>query len=122
MEKKRQWRRDNYKENPEKHKEYARKRDLAIKMLAIEHYGGHCICCGESQPEFLTFDHIENNGAEHRRSGIGRIYRWLKTNNFPSGYQLLCWNCNCARHHFGGENKMCPHNVAINEILNLEIA
>lgn len=34
------------------------------------------------------------------------FYRWLKNNGFPKkDFQLLCFNCNCAKGFFG----MCPH-------------
>jgi hypothetical protein len=78
-------------------------------------YGGYvCACCGETKPKFLTIDHIDNNGAEHRkaisgpnnRCGSFDVYRWLKANHYPKGFQVLCYNCNCGRHRNGG---ICPH-------------
>ncbi len=92
-------------------REQQRLYDLSVKMKVIEGYGGKCSCCGESTMEFLTIDHINNDGAEDRRqngkkSG-GKLYRWLIQNNFPQeNYQLLCYNCNCAKGFFG----YCPHN------------
>jgi hypothetical protein len=56
---------------------------------------------------FLTIDHIENNGAEHRRqqrNGQNKghdIYAWLRKNNYPEGFQVLCYNCNCAKGIYG---------------------
>lgn len=87
--------------------------DLSIKMRVIEAYGSKCACpgCTIDTVEFLTIDHINNDGAEDRRqngkkSG-GKLYRWLIQNNFPKdSYQLLCYNCNCAKGFFG----YCPHN------------
>ncbi len=29
------------------------------------------------------------------------FYDWLMKNNFPQGFQTLCWNCNFAKHKFG---------------------
>ncbi len=48
-------------------------------------YGGSCVVCGESCPAFLAIDHIDNDGADHRRvSGGGhRLYQWLRKNGFP---------------------------------------
>lgn len=71
-------------------------------------YGGYeCACCGETEPMFLQLDHVNNDGAEHRRA-IGRtnIYYWLKQNGFPPGFQVLCANCNYAKAHYG----KCPHH------------
>lgn len=80
-----------------------------VRAEVLEAYGGKCACCGEATPQFLTIDHIYNDGAEHRKTLGGRsssIYRWLKLNGFPKDrFQLLCWNCNAAKQFYGG----CPH-------------
>ena len=66
------------------------------KLLVLSHYGGCCAVCGITDPNLLTIDHINNDGAEHKRKigGSSRLYRWLIHNNFPSGFQVLCWNHN----------------------------
>ena len=83
-----------------------------LKAKVIAAYGGKCECCGESEPAFLTIDHVNNNGSEHRKSiGSNRIYGWLEKHGFPrDGFQLLCFNCNCGRRINGG---ICPHQSAI---------
>lgn len=81
----------------------------ALKVEMAQAYGGKCECCGESQIEFLTIDHINGGGAEHRRRvGKGRfIYEELKSLGFPKDkYRLLCYNCNITR----GFNGYCPHH------------
>ena len=81
-----------------------------LKREVFDHYGGTCTCCGESHIIFLVIDHINNDGAKHRRNGCGQgadLYRWLKKNDYPSGYQVLCWNCNWAKSNGG-----CPHLVS----------
>lgn len=73
-------------------------------------FGNKCACCGEAAPEFLQIDHINNDGAKHRRSveaGI-TLCRWLIKSNFPPGFQLLCANCNFAKGMYG----VCPHEKA----------
>ena len=77
------------------------------RLEMVKEYGGRCVCCGESQPQFLTMDHTNGDGAEHRRgltggaerSGGGyQIALWLKRQGWPKdGFRLLCWNCNCAK-------------------------
>lgn len=64
------------------------------RKLVIEHYGGKCKCCGENHYEFLTMDHVKtnNNGLYGER-----LYRYLIRNNFPEGYQVLCWDCNTLK-------------------------
>lgn len=87
------------------------KHRLKRKLECIEAYGGKCLCCGEEETVFLTLDHVDNNGAEHRKtlgtakSGIN-LYNYLKKNNFPKGFQVLCFNCNWAKSQVGG----CPHS------------
>jgi hypothetical protein len=106
--------------NPGKYGEYNRKSLLKLKREVMNAYGGACTCCGETELVFLTIDHVDGNGAEHRREmaaerGNGateysqagaRTYRWLRNNGFPEGFQVLCANCNCGKHWNGG---VCPH-------------
>jgi len=75
------------------------------KLIVIDHYGNKCSCCGETYISFLTIDHINNDGAAHRRSLFGTkrkgggtaFYRWLINNNFPEGFQVLCANCQLSK-------------------------
>jgi hypothetical protein len=54
-----------------------------------------CNHCGYDNVDALTIDHIKNNGSIHRKrlGGSAYFYLWLLKNNFPSGYQILCHNC-----------------------------
>lgn len=93
-----------YENNKEKFFEYARAR----RRKAIAAYGGACVCCGETNREFLTFDHIDGWGAAHRATvgeGATVIVNWIIKNNYPDTIRLLCWNCNCSRGIYG----YCPH-------------
>lgn len=87
-----------------KHKVY----EASIKNEVYGHYGGYkCQCCGETQEKFLTVDHVNNDGAKHRKNCRGSgIYRWIKKHNYPDNFQVLCYNCNCGRARNGG---VCPH-------------
>ena len=94
--------------HPEKKKEYARRFREKARAEAIYHYGGLCACCGEATFPFLTIDHVNEDGAAHRRElgrGSSKFYVWLKANGWPEGFQVLCYNCNCAKGHYG----KCPH-------------
>lgn len=79
------------------------------KSFVYERYGSKCSCCGETEEAFLTIDHVNNDGAAHRKtfaSGGGYcIYSWLVENNFPEGFQILCWNCQWGKNKHG----TCPH-------------
>lgn len=112
--------------HPEKTKEYRHK--SYFKHLARNHemranrrkkytadalaaYGGNpprCACCGETNPLFLTLDHIDGCTQSERkveRSGWMLCMR-LEKLGYPSGYQVLCFNCNLGRERNGG---ICPH-------------
>ncbi len=92
--------------------EYSREKAQERKLLTFQAYGGiFCKCCGETNPIFLTIDHVNNDGAEHRRKIHGRrdggnIYSWLKAHRFPPGFQVLCFNCNHGKYLNRG---ICPH-------------
>ncbi len=87
------------------YRELARKYHRELRQEVIKHYGGKCECCLEDIIEFLGIDHINGNGRKHRATFTGSIYQWLKKNNYPQGYRILCHNCNLAL----GFYKHCPH-------------
>jgi len=91
-------------ENPAKAKVAKYRKSLRGRVFA--HYGEACACCGEDTPLFLTIDHVNNDGADHRREIGRRLYGWLVSHGFPEGYQTLCYNCNSGKHLNGGK---CPH-------------
>lgn len=90
--------------------EYERLRRIAIRMDVMSHYSQgtpRCACCGIADYEFLSIDHINGGGRKHQgeMGGNKAMYRWLQLNNYPPGFQVLCMNCNMAKHHYGE----CPH-------------
>lgn len=88
--------------------ESQREYKLRIRKEVINAYGGFCKCCGENELVFLDIDHINNDGAKHRKETgyIGlAFYLWLRRENFPKDFQILCKNCNWAKFVLGG----CPH-------------
>jgi hypothetical protein len=89
----------------------SRQLDRVHKFEAIKHYSNgmiECKCCKENIFQLLTIDHLNNDGMAHRRR-INRmsVYRWLNLNNFPEGFQVLCFNCNSCK-GFQGE---CIHKL-----------
>lgn len=99
----REWNRNN------RPKVYALNKAYRIRKRreVIDAYGGKCACCSESMFEFLSIDHVDGKGNEHRKSIGGNVYLipWLIKNNFPKGFQVLCHNCNQAKGAYG----VCPH-------------
>lgn len=79
-----------------------RTRKIENKVKIFNAYGGYkCVCCGIEDKDILTIDHINGNGNKHRKLLKKRgtsFYMWLKRNNYPPGYQVLCFNCNWKKH------------------------
>lgn len=92
--------------------QYRRLSYRRIRDEVLRSYGGRCTCCSEQQIEFLTIDHIHGGGRASPRAGSA-LYQWLKKNRYPSGFQVLCWNCNCAR-SLRSDN-ICPHKYQATE-------
>ena len=80
-------------------REYRRRWREKLREDVLRHYGQEhlaCIICGFADHRALTIDHINDNGAEERKAGrytTGHFYEWLRSSDFPSGYQTLCGNC-----------------------------
>lgn len=109
----------------QRHPDAKKRENSFLKQTVIEAYGGSCYCCGESNLAFLTVDHVNNDGKDHRieltgsdRSGGGQaMYRWAIKHNFPSSLRIACWNCNCGRSI--NNNGLCPHETARQQLLTL---
>ncbi len=94
-------------------KAWHRERNAKLRDEVFAAYGGPvCACCGETCADFLQVDHINNDGAAHRKKHKGKwLYRWLRLQGFPQGFQILCANCNWGKGQCGG---VCPHKLIWN--------
>ena len=89
-------------------------RDYRVKLKeeVLRHYSPTLKCSCKNCPypypgiDFLSLDHIDGKG-DHGREIRRRLYQWIKNNNYPEGFQVLCYNCNFAKRG----NKECPHNL-----------
>ena len=68
-------------------------------MDVFSHYSPSLTCqkCGFNHLAALSIDHIDGGGNAHRRE-IGvknshQLYKWIKANTYPLGFQVLCMNC-----------------------------
>jgi len=106
------WRNKNKERLLKKNRDYNNIKRKKSRKLVFENYGKKCECCGESNIKFLTIDHINGGGRKHRKEIKGHLYSWLVKNNFPNGFQVLCYNCNCGKRI---NNGICPHkdNVVV---------
>jgi hypothetical protein len=106
-----------YQKNVHHYRDYVTAKNRRRRIEVLMHYSQGrmcCDCCGETIEAFLTLDHVNQDGAAHRRAIGGtkaagsKTYHWLIKSGFPAGYRVLCFNCNCGRHKTGG---ICPHNL-----------
>jgi len=112
------WNRNSYRRRmadpikAERTRERKRISDRKRKLKVFTHYCNgtpNCQCCGETIMQFLTLDHINNDGAKDRLKGLqgNRMYAHVIKNNYPKRFQVLCFNCNWAKGHM--KNHICPH-------------
>jgi hypothetical protein len=90
--------------NPERSRAIVRKSERKSRREILEHYSGtppRCVQCGDMRYPCLELDHINGNGAAHRRllRGLNHrgasttVYRDIKKRGFPPEFQVLCANC-----------------------------
>lgn len=88
------------------HRTYMNDYFQKVRQEVFSHYGSECAWCGETTYEYLQIDHTNNDGAAHRRSiNNVRLTFWLRKNNYPKGFQLLCANCHNAKSKYGWSKK-----------------
>ena len=92
-----------------KHREEAnvrkRKYTRKLKYDVLMHYSStnplSCSRCGIDDIDVLCLDHI-NGGGKRQLKELGLTsgtawYQWIRTNNYPEGFQVLCANCNLKK-------------------------
>lgn len=104
---------------------HAKNHRQELKIQAIAYYSPDSKCHGWdgkgcpskcSDITSLTIDHIDSNGTQHRKQEkIKNIYQWLKNKNYPSGYQVLCFNCQFIKIIEKNENHRVYTQKAINK-------
>lgn len=92
-----------------KHTEQKKIERRLVKYHVVAELGGNCACCGEDDLRFLTIDHINQDGKQHRREvgGSGHhVYLDIKRLGCPKDrFRVLCWNCHMAT----SRGDICPH-------------
>jgi len=103
--------------NREKFNQNAARYRAKRKRDVFGFYGYKCNCCGETEPAFLTIDHVHGGGNKQRREMFGsnsgggnRMLALIIKQGYPATFQVLCWNCNMAKSHRGS----CPHKALKN--------
>lgn len=80
------------------------------KVLDI--LGGACECCGFCDIDFLTIDHINGGGTEHRKQNSGRtMWEVVAKEGCPTNlYRILCTACNIAAAHTSDNECPCDRD------------
>lgn len=115
--KQKEWYEKNYPSVKDEYRSKARINHKLLRLSILNHYSNgdmRCSCCAENNLLFLTLDHINNDGATHRKS-LGRcapnkLYVWIKNHGYPPMFQVLCMNCNWGKARNGG---VCPHKKEV---------
>ena len=94
--------------NPEGKKEYYDVMNVYSKRKGFSK--PICFCCKNSDWKFLVFDHIKNRPKSHKGISGVSMARKLKKDNYPTGIQILCHNCNTGKEIYGGVR--CPHYLS----------
>lgn len=116
-----EWRKNNTQKYLENNRKYRIANNEKLKKLyqmyydnerkiIFEHYGKECKCCKENEFEFLTLDHINNDGNKLTKNQRKHLYNWVIKNNFPADLQTMCYNCNYGKRVNGG---VCPHETEL---------
>lgn len=98
-----------YHAHPARHKENvlawrALNKEAAINVLTNGE--GTCRWCGQGDIDVLCFDHVNQDGAAHRKQvGNSSMAWWLIQHDYPEGFQVLCYNCNIKKHILYGREK-----------------
>ncbi len=119
--------REHYNERNRQCKNRLYQRLHPVKIEVLTHYGnGKCACvqCGYSNEMALSIDHVDGDGANHRRAthttaGGGKLYLWLKKHDYPDGFQTLCMNCQWIKRQinreYAWEQKHKESNLSLNQ-------
>lgn len=108
IEKRRVWNREWIQRNRERYNAMKYEYRDRVKHEVIAHYSNgtsKCGTCGFADIRALCIDHINDDGAAHRKqlgisgrsSSGGNSYEVLKREGYPSGLQVLCANCNLIK-------------------------
>ena len=88
--------------------EKARSRNYrpALMAEALRVFGNTCACpgCEVSEPAFLTIDHINGRPKGSRGQRMMAILEAKASGWDKTQFQILCYNCNCAKRDRG----FCP--------------
>ncbi len=90
-------------------------RQQILKLEVLRHYSSTktglpvCARCGNDDLRALSIDHINGGGGRHIAEIHGNLYSWLKRQDYPDGFQVLCMNCQWIKRAENNENPNRTH-------------
>jgi hypothetical protein len=106
---------DYHAKNPANGKRWSKAFRDRLRAEMFDAYGHECACCGEAERTFLCLDHVagvvppEQRDAAGKRLAGDKILAALRRQGWPTGYRILCANCNLAWALLG----TCPHQATL---------
>jgi LSD1 subclass zinc finger protein len=89
---------------------YTERRDIAIKIYALDMLGGQCVQCGERRVFALEFDHIvptrkrDNYHTKPSELHVGNSIFFGHENLFD--IQILCASCHRIKSYYEGTKRI----------------
>lgn len=89
------------------HSYYSTDRIIIRKNKLKDELGGQCSWCSEADYRVLQFDHVENDGGQHRKAlkrntSVSDLRKYMREGG---KIQLLCANCHVLKTYFGATSK-----------------
>ena len=102
------WEKKNAESIREYQKQYRKTYKIKIQNKIFKAFGEKCTCCGKTDRQFLTIDHINGRTGNHKRKKITGTKLWAKIVREgcdKTKYQILCFACNLSK----GVHGICAH-------------
>lgn len=97
-----------YQANQDKIRNYQARRQLQMKLKAVEYLGGKCKC-GEDHPAALQFHHkdptTKSFSVSTKTMAATKQFNWVRIREELDKCELVCANCH-AKHHTAWTNQM----------------
>jgi hypothetical protein len=92
-----------YRKNKELRSKYDSNRRNNLRITVLTYYSKgipKCNLCFFDDVRALVIDHINDDGAYHRKQLQGQmIYIDIINKGYPKGFQVLCANCNTIKEY-----------------------
>tara|TARA_R110002074_G_scaffold320556_1_gene490995 strand:- start:4532 stop:5314 length:783 start_codon:yes stop_codon:yes gene_type:complete len=89
-------------EGREKERAKNKKSKSVRKTKIFDALGRRCVCCGETDAIYLEVDHVYNDRNKSTKKGSA-TNNYTEILNNQERFQILCCNCNKAKHYNDGE-------------------